>query len=82
MNKRKARAVKTYMCAHCGLEIATIYDTGDHQVLESRRGKVRAGVAVKIRDPQSHQAIIVCPHCGKETPATWDLRLGSKLRIR
>ncbi len=82
VNKRKVKSSKVYVCSHCGFEIATIYDTGSGQVLESRAGKALPGVAVKIFDTKSGRALVVCPSCGKETPVIWDLKLSAKTRMK
>lgn len=82
MNKRKARSTTAYTCAHCGFQIAVIYDTGDGQVLESHPGKLRSGFGVAIYDATSGRATILCPDCGKVTPVTWLLKSGRKTRVK
>ncbi len=80
MNKRKVKASKTYICSHCGFEIAVIYDTGDGQVVESRPGKLRPGFGVKVFEAESGRATLVCQDCGKETPVTWLLKRSANTR--
>ena len=82
MNKRKVKYSKTYLCSHCGFEIAVIYDTGDGHMLESCAGRLRSGFGAAIYDSMSGQATILCPECGKVTQVTWVLRAWHRTRAR
>jgi hypothetical protein len=60
------RKVKSYVCVHCGYEIATIYQTDDGQWLDSHRG-----IQLRVSDFASNLGMLECPRYCKETPVNW-----------
>ena len=55
------RRVRSYMCMHCGYEIATLYQAEEGQWLDAPRG-------IKLAVSGSGGAMLECPSCLNQTP--------------
>ena len=63
MDRKK---IKSFMCVHCGFEIAAIYETENGQVLQSAKG-----LKLTVTDARADAAALECPNCFRQTPVRW-----------
>ncbi len=60
MDRKK---IKSFMCVHCGYEIAAVFETENGQELRSSRA-----IKLTVSDPRADAATLECPSCLQQTP--------------
>ncbi len=60
------KRIRSFMCVHCGFEIAAIYETENGQMLHSARG-----IKLTVTDAHADAASLECPSCLGQTPVRW-----------
>ncbi len=60
------KRVKSFMCLHCGFEIAAIYQTENGQELHAA-----PGMKLTVSNALMDAATLDCPSCLRQTPVHW-----------
>jgi hypothetical protein len=63
MDRKK---IKSFVCVHCGYEIAAIYETGSGRQLDSP-----PGMKLTVLDARADAATLECPSCLAQSPVHW-----------
>ncbi len=71
------RRIRSYMCMHCGYEIATLYQAEEGQWLDAPRG-----IKLSVSDSSTGRAMLECPACLNQTAVNWREFQTKRLPVR
>ncbi len=71
------RRIRSYMCSHCGYEIATLYQTEQGQWLDASHG-----IRLTVSDASTGRAMLECPACLNQTAVNWREFQTKRLPVR